>query len=428
MKTRIYFITLLLWGVGLFPQNYLDVIRPYRGMRGISGAESGVIPTAQSGSNALLGNPALLSYTENTFISTDLAFDQIKSTSVFNSTIMDQPQKQDIMFNSIAYIRPVSVYRGAWVWGFSLQPISSFSSISRFNNFDPDEDFSYQYQYQETGNLYALTGGSSVLVTMNTSLGFAVSYFAGKNSLTRIYEETDPDDNYLFDRFIDSLRFEPRYSGFGARIGMHSELTEVVKLGISVELPSRLSITESSSRDSVEWYGTGEQQTFSHEKWSGIEYAVWGPWRLGIGLGVGMDPLEASVNYRFHSYNTTSFKGDLYDASSGEDLENVIDEEITRYVQNVHEFSASLQWILNPLALSFGASLMNDPLNYRFDNIIRLDMGVAYQFTSGMGFTLSYRNEQWQSDINHTLENGVDRSVEVENKYAKLQIGMKYIL
>ncbi|NQV42741.1 MAG: hypothetical protein HQ506_10320 [Candidatus Marinimicrobia bacterium] len=428
MKNRIIFFTILLWGVSLFSQNYLDVLRPFRGVRGTSGSESGVIPASMGISNALMGNPALLSYSERAFFSADLSYDQIAGKSVFNSTVGENLQEHELRFNSLTYIKPVQVYRGAWVWGINLQRVNSFSSISQFSDLEPDEDFSYKYLYQESGDLYALTIGTSVMVTMNTSLGYALSYLTGKNSFSKLYEETDPQDIYTFDRFVDSLQFSPTYRGFGARIGLFSEVSENLNLGISIELPSRISVDESASRDSIEWYGDGTHQVFSHDKWSGLEYTTWGPWRLGLGLGFVASPFEASINYRYHTYSSVFLRSDLYDSETGESLERQVDDQIDRYVQDVHEFSASLLWALDPLKLSFAATLMNDPLNFRFDNIIRMDVGVGYQLRSGIGFTLALRNEQWQSDLNHTLESNVERSVDVENSLTNIQFGLKYIL
>ncbi len=428
MKSRIIFITLMLWGVSLFSQSYLDVLRPFRGMRGISGAESGVLPAAMSGSNALLGNPALLSYTKRAFVSTDVSFNQSAGTSVYNSAIAGNSSDQQFGFNSITYIRPVRVYRGAWVWGFNLQPVHSFNSLGQFESVEPDGEFSYKYLRQNGGNLYALTVGSAALVTMNTSLGFALSYLTGENSFNQVYEETDPLDLYTFERFVDSLTFKPEYSGFSARVGLLSEISDALKLGVSIELPSRISVNESASRDSIEWFDDGLSEVYSHDKWVNLDYTVWGPWRLGIGLSFGAAPLEASVNYRFHSYTSISMKTDLYDTDSGENLGDLVDGQITDYVNNVNEFSASLLWAQDPLSLSFGASLMNDPLNYRFDNIIRMDLGIGYQLSSGLGFMLAYRNEQWQSDLDHILESNVKRSVDLENSSSKFQFGIKYVL
>ncbi len=426
MKNRIIFITILLWGVNLFSQNYLDVIRPFRGMRGISGSESGVVPASMGSNNALLGNPALLSYSERAFFSADLSYDQVAGKSVFNSTVWENLQDQELRFNSLTYIKPVQVYRGAWVWGVNLQRVNSFSSISQFDDLEPDGDFNYRYLYQESGDLYALTAGTSIMVTMNTSLGYAVSYLTGKNSFSKLYEETDPQGIYIFNRFIDSLQFSPSYRGFGARVGLLSEVSENLNLGISIELPSRISVDESASRDSIEWYGDGTKTIFSHDKWSGLEYTTWGPWRLGLGLGFVANPFQASINYRYHKYSSVFLKSDLYDSETGESLERLVDEQMSKYVQDVHEFSASLLWALDPLQLSFAATLMNDPLNYRFDNIIRMDVGVGYQLRSGIGFTLALRNEQWQSDLNHTLESNVERSVDVENSFTNIQFGLKY--
>ncbi len=432
MKNRILFIAILLWGVNLFSQNYLDVLRPFRGMRGISGSESGVIPASMGAGNALLGNPAILSYSERAFFSADLSYDQVSGKSVFNSTVWENLQDQQLRFNSISYIKPVQVYRGAWVWGVNLQRVNSFSSISQFQEFDydssPDTVFAYKYLYGETGDMYALTAGTSVLLTMNTSIGYAVSYLTGKNSFSKLYEESDPYDYYSFDRFIDSLHFSPSYSGFGARVGLLSQVTDNLNFGVSIELPSRISVEESATRDSIEWYDDGDKQVFSHSKWSGLEYTSWGPWRLGLGLGFVANPFEASINYRFHKYSSVFMKGDLYDSETGKNLNQQIDDEVSRYVQDVHEFSASLHWTLDPLNLSFAATLMNDPLNYRFDNIIRMDAGIGYQLRSGLGFTLAFRNEQWQSDLNHTLDSSIERSVDLENSFSNLQFGLKYTL
>jgi len=419
---------MLLWGISLYSQNYLDVIRPFRGMRGISGSESGVIPASMGASNALMGNPALLSFNEKAYFAADLSYDQVAGKSVFNSTVFENPQDQKLRFNSLTYIKPIQVYRGAWVWGVNLQRVNSFSSISQFNDFDPDGDFYYKYLQQESGDLYALTAATSVLVTMNTSIGYGVSLLTGNNTLEKIYEETDPNDLYTFERFVDSLQFKPSYLGVGARVGLLSEVSENLNLGISIELPSRISVSESASRDSIEWYGDGNKNIYSHEKWSNLDYIAWGPWRLGIGLGFVAKPFEASMNYRYHSYSTVSMRGDLYDTGTGESLSDRVEEEVDTFVRDVHEFSASLLWALDPLNLSFAAMLMNDPLNFRFDNIIRMDVGIGYQLRSGLGFTLAFRNEQWQSDLDHTLESNVERSVDVDNSFSNLQFGLKYTL
>ena len=397
-------------------------------MSGRSGAESGITPAAMVESNALLGNPALLSYSEKTTLSADLSFNQVEGTSVFNSTIWDKSSDYGLSFNSLTYIHPVRVYRGAWVWGFNLQPVSSFSSINEFGDLEPDEGFDYQYRAIETGNLYALTGGSSVLVTMNTSVGFAISYLAGENSFTRIYEETDTHDYFTFDKYTDSLHFAPKYNGIGARLGLLTELSENLNLGASLEFPSWISVSESSSRTVTEELDTGAEVLIEDSSWPALDYSVWGPWRLGLGLGFVAEPLEASVNYRFHSYRTTSMSGDLLDPDNGEYLEDIIAKEIDKNVGNVHEFSASLHWALDPLQLSFAASVMNDALNYQLDNIIRLDLGFGYQMSSGLGFTLALRNEQWQSNLDHILDSGAERTVGVENNFSKYQFGIKYTL
>ena len=429
MRILMVVLALSLGAVDLHSQDYLDVLRPFYGMSGSSGAESGALPVATTQSNALLGNPALLSYSERNFIAVDFSFDQVKGSSVFNSSKSDPIMDQGLRFNSISYLYPVRVYRGAWVWAFNLQPVNSFNGIQEFKALDTDNgnDFEYTYRNRQSGSLYALTAGTAWLVTMNTSLGFSASFLSGENAYQKVYQEFDPEDNFLFTEYLDSLTFSPHYSGFSARIGLSSELSDAVRVGAVIEFPARIAVTESSSQDRIEWLDDGHKNVLLSDARSALEYVVWGPWRIGAGLGFSVEPLEVSVNYRFHSYPSAFMKSNLVD-SQGEDLDQIVAEEISQSVQNVHEFSASMLWSLAPLDISFAASLKNDPFNYHLDNIVRLDTGIAYYFSSGLGFTFAYRNEQWQSDLDHDLFDSSERKVEVRNSFSKFQFGVKFFL
>jgi len=423
-----YFILLLLmsWAGAGFSQNYLDVLRPFRGMSGRSAAESGVVPAAYGGSNALTGNPAVLSYVEKAYLNFDLSYDQISGNSVYNSAIWDQTEDTGLKFNSLTYVHPVRVFRGSWVWAVNIHPISSYGSYNQFSDLDPDGEFYYRHTTREQGDLYAYSVGTAFLATMKTSLGFSVSVLNGRNEADQVYAESDRFDLYTFDEYIDSLHFEPKYSGFTARMGLSTELSDVLHFGASIEFPSRISVTETSSYYSADVNDDGSQVIYEDDDRSALEYATWGPWRLGVGLGFVNKPLSASINYRFHSYSSISFVGDLVDPATGADVRSTIDEEVEDNVQNVNEFSLSLEWDLKPLTVSFAASIMDDPLNYYLDNVLRFDTGLAYQLASGLGLSLAYRSEQWQSDLNHFTDAGLARSVEVENIFSKIQFGMRY--
>jgi len=426
---KFLFIAMLLWSANLFSQSYLDVIRPYYGVSGTSGAESVALPAATTESNALLGNPALLSYVERSFFSADLSFDQIEGKSVYDSKTDAPITSRGLRFNSISYIYPVNVYRGSWVWGFNLQPLYSFNSIQEFKGVDSDtgDNFEYTHRDRQEGVLYALTAGTSFLATMNTSVGFSVSFLSGENAYHKVFQDFDTEDNYTYTEYLDSLSFSPHYTGFSARMGLSSEFSDAIRIGATIEFPSRISISESSTNDTIEWFDDGTKEVWHSESIVGLEYAAWGPWRIGTGLSFSVDPLEVSVNYRFHSYSSSSMKSNLIDAQ-GNDLDEIVASEINLSVQNVHEFSLAMLWSLSPLDISFAASLKNDPLSYRLDDIIRLDTGIAYQFSSGLGLTFAFRNEQWQSDLNHTLFSGSERKVDVQNSYSKFQFGIKYFL
>jgi len=426
MQFRMIILTLLCTVLPGFGQNYLDVVRPFQGMSGRVGAGTVALPAAGTAGNALLGNPALLSYSEQASLAMDLNFDQFSSRSLFGSNIQDQLKDQQLKFNSISYIQPVRVYRGAWVWALSAQPVAEFGALSQFSDYDPDENFYYQYREQQSGALYAYSLASSLLATLQTSLGFSVSFLTGENNFFKTYTETDPQDLFTFSRYRDSLQFTPKYTGFSSRLGLIRNISETVHLGATLSLPAYLSVQESSSSTRTEWFDrdTVAQTSASYPN---LQYAIWGPWSAGIGIGFTAAPLEASINYSYQTYTSSSFSSDLL-AIDGGNLDDLIKLQIRDHLQNVHEFAASLGWKLDPLQLSMAASIRNDPLNYRLNNIIRLDVGLGYQFSSGLGFTVALRNEQGQSDLDHNLTSGVARTVAVQQNLTRFQLGMSYIL
>jgi hypothetical protein len=426
MKKIILMLALSAWAVAGFGQNYLDVLRPFRGMEGRSAAESGVIPAAYGGSNALTGNPAVLSYVDKAFLGFDISLDQVRGNSIYNNTIWDQTKSSGLRFNSLTYVHPVRVFRGAWVWAVNIHPVRSYSSSSQFSDMDPDGDFNYRKSVEEQGDLYAYTIGTAFLATMHTSLGMSFSVLNGHNESSRVWGESDPLDLYTFDTYVDSLHFEPEYWGVSARVGLSTELTDLLHLGASVEFPSRISITEKSSHYEADFNDDGTTTVYTDEDRADLDYAVWGPWRLGVGLGFVNRPLSASINYRYHSYATIGFVGNLENPDTGEDIRTQIDGEVDDYIQNVNEFSVSLEWDLRPITLSVAGSMMNDPLTYHLNNILRLDTGLSYQFASGLGFTMAYRSEQWQTGLDHETDAGDARSIDVENLFSKIQLGFKY--
>ena len=429
MKLRIISVLMLLWVLPLWSQNYLDVVRPFYGMRGVSGSESGIFPISAAHSNAVVGNPALLSFSEQAFFSMDMSLDQVSGSSIFESQQTDLEEFQKIRFNNMTYVYPVRVYRGAWVWGFNLQPVHSFNSIQKYAGVDSDNgaDFVYSHLHRSTGNIYALSMATSFLWTRNTSLGFGASLLTGRNDYNVVYRESDTQDLFTFDNYLDSLTISPRYRGFSARMGITSDLADAFRVGLTLEFPTRLSVSESSSQQELESQDDGSETILYEADYPRLEYGLWGPWRLGVGLAFMVDPLSVSVNYRYHSFSTASMTSNLIDGN-GDELDAIIDSEIKKYVSDVHEYSAAVNWSMTPLDITFAATVENLPLNDHLDNILRMDAGFAYQLTPKVGITTAFRSISWQSDLDHELFSGTLRHVEVKNSFSQLSLGVKYFL
>lgn len=423
------FLLILVFGINsTHAQNYLDALQPFLGMEGRSGAETGYAPASLDPASSLLGNPAVLTYVEKSALSLDLSVDQIEGVSVFNSSRWDHSTQNNLVFNSISYLKPVPVYRGAWVWGVSLQPVNSFSRTSAFVHLDSDSGdvFTYGHRHSESGSLYAASLGTAFLATMNTSVGLSFSILAGQNTYEKVYTEWDNEDLFEFDTYVDSLRFSPGYFGFSGRVGLYSEFTDHVNLGFSLDLPTLISVTETSSHDEIEWQDTGVKDVYAQETAPKLEYSLRGPLKMSMGLGLNYRPILLSFNYRYLAYRWIALNGDLINPENGSAVSDIVASGIESNVENVHIYAASAQWELAALKLGLGVSLQNHPLSYYLDDVIRFDAVLGYKLSSGLGLTFALRKDKWQSDLNHELVDGSLRVVDVENNFTKLQFGLSY--
>lgn len=424
-------MAILLWIMPLSAQSYLDVIRPFYGMRGTSGAENGVYPVSRAQSNAVLGNPALLSYTERGFYSMDISLDLVGGTSIYAAQKSDPEQFQRVRINSVSYIYPIRVYRGAWVWGFNLQPIHSFNGIQSFSGVDTDVDTGLDFQYSHlessSGNLYALSMATSFLWKRNTSIGIGASLLTGKNEYQDVYRDFDHLDVFYYDNYLDSTRIAPTYLGGSVRMGLTSDLSDNLRFGASIGFPSKISVAEASSQYETQSYDNGTDTVFYEDNIARLDYSLWGPWELGLGIGFIVKPLSVSVNYNFISYSTSSMVSSLLD-TAGNELDPIVAADISKYIQDVHEYSAALNWMLYPLELSLGASVRNSPIVENSDKIFRMNMGIGYQLHHNVGITFAIRTLSWQSKLDHGPFSTDLPLVEVENTFSQMQLGVKYLL
>lgn len=422
-------IWLVLFSTTLPAQDYLDALRPFMGMQGSSGAESGITPASTAPSTALLGNPANLTSSSQTYFGLGLSYDQTSSTSIHNSQLSEPDNFSNFRLNNLTYLYAVPVFRGAWVWAVNLQPVVLLNGTQTFAGTDTDNgaEFSYRESERSQGSIYALSAGTAVLWTERTSVGLAVSMLMGQNTYQSVRRETDPLDNFFFTTYTDSSTTQPTYRGFSLRAGLSTRLNAALHLALSLELPAYISVSENSNSIEVETQDTGVSLTLSESHFTDLVYSLLGPWRAGLGAGFTASNMEVSVNYVYHGFSHITMNSKLLNSTGGS-LDDDVNAQVGAQLQDVHELAAGLSWSQGPLATSLAARVYNHPRVVNLDMQLRLDAGVEYALNSDLILLFAYRNTQWGTNLDHSLASGTLRSVDVQNTLSLFQFGVKYIL
>jgi len=414
----------------LFGQGYLDVLRPFYGMQGLTGT---LVPGDLAGiadANALTLNPAALTNITTASTGVELSMNVAQGTAYVDSIIWNEARKRRTSVHGFHAIYPVPVYRGSWVWAVSLMPRTFFDGIREFDAFDPIDSLFYEMKTVESGALYSLSLGTAVLYSRTLSLGVSTAYLFGENEYVDVNRDFDDLDIYQYARWVDSTRIEPHYSGWDIRLGLLKELSPTLKLGLSLAIPSFIRVTERSTLDTLEIRDPGWGDDIAGQEATHLNYQLWGPWHIGVGLTYDIAALQVFAAYRYHTYGSMAFDGEIYEwvGTDSVNIENRINWEMEHYLQNSSEIQAGLRVRMNRFELGTGFALLPQPLVNSLQRPVRFDTRLSFAPGESWWITLGLHYRYLLTDMDHAIgfsqTTPVTRLIDLEEELTKVVIGV----
>ena len=199
----------------LFSQNAFDVLRPFWGFNHsqiLSNSIGGATVASGYITPGLTSNPANLAAVQFGYIQLNYSDSEFSSnTSSISNT----------GFNGIDLVQPVPVYKGRLVFSAGGHKKTDFMSASENNS----------YSFSEKGKLSSYHLAAAVEFSKNLYLGADLKFIGG-------------DDEMIMDGTDQTYYFKPRYSGSNLTVGLLHVLSRNLQYGISVDMPTSLTVKE----------------------------------------------------------------------------------------------------------------------------------------------------------------------------------------
>ncbi len=333
-------------------------------------------------------------------------------------------------FNNISYVFPFPVIQGSQVVAVSFSKISDFNSLTAYSGYNTNSSrinhLASQYsdfvtpltedinlsnrgntvitknlfqsgEIDKQGGLYAVSASGAIEIAPSFFVGASINAYTGSFKTVRKYLESDSkslyDSVYIKseDRYRNFVKFgydestEKNISGYGISFGILYQYDNVLRAGMTIKLPDRLSIDEK--------YTLEASSEFSPYKayYSGIdyesEYDIRTPGKITFSGAYRINRLIVAGELDIVNYDYSKYSG-------GEDYlkdENEYAKDLFRTTINI---KGGVEYFLDEPAIRLraGAALHKSP--YKNDGTAfdrkTLSAGAGYLINSNLSVELGY--------------------------------------
>ena len=304
--------------------------------------ESGVGIKAQAMGNAFIGvaddysalywNPAGLTQLDRSQISGSLYHLQFNNESTFSqSTMMDDRSFTKLKSIDMAYAFPTS--QGSFVIAFGFNRFKDYDDFLYFSGFNTqsndlsfeleDLDGNYDWydfdrnvqqteQISQDGNLNAWSIGGGIALSPKFSVGLTLNFYSGSGQYLFDFYQDDVNDVYttypgdyysyeLHQKILTDL------SGIGIKLGGLMHLNENLRLGMAIDFPTYLTITENYSANDVLTFDDGyiSELDLGEGEW---EYVVQYPFKFSGGVALDIKQFLVAASFEYRDWSQVQFE------------------------------------------------------------------------------------------------------------------------
>lgn len=389
---------------------------------GMGDAYSGVA----SDFSALYWNPAGLAQAEMGEFSFGLSYlTPTDQSTFFGNQMSDNVNATNL--NTLGFVLPVPVRRGAFSIAFGFTRQSNFTSGLNFNGYNPNssiiqtwapdktpyppqvslaEDLQLAYAdtttglfvspikgnvnqsgtVTESGGLNNWMFGGAMDIGRNLSVGVTLTYVSGSYTYDRSYKETDPQMVHLYPYDLKELdvtdHIEDNISGFNAKFGLMYRDPNY-RVGFTIKTPTSFSIDETfgtkatSVFRSLDPQGNNTYGPFDGPNGSS-KYDVHTPWVFGASASFLMIPnFVLSGDAEYTDWTQTEF------ANANQDVLDQNRDFATTFRGTIN-LRGGAEYEIQPLGVRIRGGFIYNPSIYKGDPTT-FDQKYV---TAGLGFTL----------------------------------------
>jgi len=304
--------------------------------------ESGVGIKAQAMGNAFVGvaddysalywNPAGLTQLDASQISGSLYHLRFNNESTFSqSTMMDDRSFTKLKSIDMAYAFPTQ--RGSFVIAFGFNRFKDYDDFMYFSGFNSqsndlsfeleDQDGNYDWydfdrnvqqteQINQDGNLNAWSVGGGIELSPKFSIGLTLNFYSGSSQYLFDFYQDDVNDVYTsFPGDYESYELHQKIltdlHGFGIKLGGLMHLNENLRLGMAIDFPSSLTITENYTANDVLIFDDGytDEVDLGEGEW---EYVVQYPFKFSGGMALDIKQLLIAASFEYRDWSQVQFE------------------------------------------------------------------------------------------------------------------------
>ena len=348
----------------LIAQNAFDVLRPFCGFDHSQILSNSIgNATVASGYIApgLTSNPANLAAIQFGYVQLNF------SESEFSSSTSSMTNTG---FNGIDVVQPVPVSRGRLVFSAGGHKETDLMSASENSS----------YVFSEKGKLSSYHLAAAVEFSKNLYLGADLKFLGGNDEMVM-----GGDDLTYY--------FKPRYSGSNITVGLLHVLSRNLQYGISVDMPTSLSVKEQY----VESNHSDDALSFSQT----YDYDIKKPITFHAGAAI----LFKSINFFYEAEQTNwrnlEFSSDqIYESDLELPAAVIINQEIRDTFSSTlsHHFGTAMKVPTLPINLFAGYQYLPVPFSNQYENNLKesYSLGISIAIQKNITLQASYDSYSWE--------------------------------
>lgn len=270
---------------------------------------------------ALYWNPAGIAQIRKFELFTSFSHTMASANTAFNGTAVTDSSRSRLRPNSVGFVYPFYTKQGGLAIALGYNRQQNFDYQTEFQGLDPTagNEFSglvVAEMNANSGGIGIWSFGGSVFISKHILIGGAIDFWEGEslNELNIAAKDTRNIDSELASfRYDDDI--ERKYSGISGRVGILANLTDALRLGLTLVAPTELVVDEFWREYTVAFYDDGEEAS---DAVSGAQaFSIERPFEVGAGFAVKLldEQLILAADVQFTDWTQTR-----YDPAPAEDI------------------------------------------------------------------------------------------------------------